>query len=96
MKFYHYLKKKTRLYKAETSILDFMRKKIPKISNEKDLIAAFKELQTELEEIMRDPFEAKVLDYFDFISWLESKIQKRPFADIVKEKVQGLLTKSTS
>ncbi len=85
---HRYLEKKMRLYKVETSILDFMRKKIPKISNGKDLTAAFKELRKELEEIMKDPFETKVLDYFDFISWLESKIQNRPFADIIKEKLK--------
>ncbi len=87
---HRYLDKKNRLYKVETSILDFIKKKLPKVIADRERRAAFKELKTELEEIMRDPFEAKVLDYFDFISWLESKIQNRPFADIIKEKAQGL------
>ena len=40
---------------------------------------AFKELKTELEEIFKDHFEKEALAYFDFISWLKSKIENRPF-----------------
>ncbi len=83
---HRYLDKKERLYKVETSILDFMRKEILKVINPKGKIQVFKELKTEMEEIMKDPYEKKSLEYFDFISWLESKIEKRPFAEIVREK----------
>ena len=85
---HRYLDKKDRLYKVETSILDFMRKKIPKIITAQEWLTAFKELKTELEEITKDSFEKKGLEYFDFISWLESKIENRAFAEIVKEKMK--------
>ncbi len=83
---YYFLNKRKRLYKFETSVLDFIRKKLPKVITEKELIKAFKELKTEFEEITKDAFEKKALEYFDFISWLESKIEGRPFAEIVKKK----------
>ena len=83
---HHYLDKKNRLYKVETAILDFIKRKLPKIVTGNERIAAFKELKTDLEEITKAPFEKKALEYFDFISWLESKIYNRPFAEIVKKK----------
>ena len=43
-------------------------------------------MKAELEEISKDPFEKKALEYFDFISWLESKITGQPFANIVRAK----------
>ena len=84
---YRFLYKRKRLYKFETSFLDFIRQKLPKVKSNKELVGAFKELKIELEAIAKDPFEKKALEYFDFISWLESKIGNRPFAEIVKEKM---------
>lgn len=85
---YRFLYKRKRLYKFETDILNFIRKKLPEIDTQKQLIGAFKGLKEELVEIIKDPFEKKALEYFDFISWLESKIENRPFAEIVREKAK--------
>ena len=86
---YRFLFKRKGLYKFESIILDFIRKKLPKTISSKDMINAFKELKVQLEKISKDPFEREALDYFDFISWLESKIENRSFAEIVKEKVES-------
>ena len=83
---YRFLYKRNRLYKLESCILNFIRKKVPQIITNAKQVIAFHELKTELEEITRDPFEKKALEYFDFISWVESKIEDRPFAEIVQEK----------
>lgn len=83
---YRFLDKRKRLYQFETLVLDFIRKKMPKINSQKKLIDAFASLKKSIEKIIKDPFEKKALDYFDFISWLESKIKNRSFAEIVKEK----------
>ena len=85
---YRFLYKRKRLYKFETSFLNFIRQKLPKVKSNKELVSAFKELKMELGAITKDPFEKKALEYFDFISWLESKIGNRPFAEIVKEKAK--------
>ena len=83
---HRYLDKRQKLYKVETSILDFIRKKLPKAISQKELMGAFKELKIEIEEITNDPFEKQALEYFDFISWIESKIENRPFAEIVRSR----------
>ncbi len=85
---YRFLYTRNRLYKFENSVLNFVGKKLLKIKTHKELIEAFKELKTELEEIIIDRFEKQALEYFDFISWLESKIENRPFAEIVSEKAR--------
>ncbi len=45
------------------------------------MLVQFKKLKT-------DPYEKGAFEYFDFISWLESKIENRPFAEIIKEKAK--------
>lgn len=83
---YRFLYKKNILYKFESTVLKFIRKVLPKILNQKELITAFTQLKKELILISKDPLEKKILVYFDFITWLESKIEKRSFAEIAREK----------
>ncbi|MBL7893019.1 MAG: hypothetical protein JNL63_10340 [Bacteroidia bacterium] len=85
---YRFLLKRDRLYKFEDAILTFIRKKIIKVTTKEELRKAFVELKDKLEKVIKDPFEKTALDYFDFISWLESKIKKRPFAEVVREKAK--------
>ncbi|MGQ0828013.1 MAG: hypothetical protein ACT4ON_06430 [Bacteroidota bacterium] len=80
-----YLLKGQRLFKFETLVLEYIRKKMPKINSAKDLKSAFKELKEKMLILKKDKHEKRAFDYFDFISWLESKIEKRPFAEVVKE-----------
>jgi hypothetical protein len=46
-------------------------------------IDAFKDLRHNIMRITKDPHEAIALDYFDFISWLESKIEGKRFSEVV-------------
>ena len=43
-------------------------------------------LKSDLEKILKNPYELEFLVDFDIISWLDSKIEKRPFAEIVRKK----------
>ncbi len=88
---YRYLYKRDRLYRFETALLNFIRRKLPGILNRDELIKAFKILKEELQEIIKDSSEQKALEYFDFISWLESKVEGKPFAEIVRRKYHNLL-----
>lgn len=83
---YRYLYKKNRLYQFETIFLHFIKERVRNTESKKELIETFKELKKELELLIEDSFEKKALDYFDFISWLESKIENKPFAEIVRGK----------
>ena len=84
---YYFLSKRKRLYKFENLVLDFIGKKLPKVNTRQELNDAFSKLKRELEELKKIPFEKSSLSYFDIISWLESKIQNRSFAEVVREKV---------
>ena len=85
---YRFLYKRDGLYKFETAILHFIKNKLPKILNQKELIQAFIGLKNELKEIVHDPLEQKALESFDFIAWLESKIIKRSYGEVLREKAR--------
>lgn len=83
---YRFLYKSKRLYKLENIVLNFIRKKMQHIYTPKDEIDAFIELRIEFLELSEHPYEKKAFEYFDYISWLDSHIEKRSFEEIVKEK----------
>lgn len=83
---YRFLHKLNTLHKFEKTMLGFI-KEMPRAVTQKEIIESFKKLKIRLEEIARDPQEAFMINTsFDYISWLESKIEKRSFAEIVREK----------
>ena len=76
-------KKKT--YKFEAVVLNFV-KQIIKVKKGTSPEPVFKAFKSELEEVMQDEFEKVALQYFDFISWAESKIEKITFAEVIGRK----------
>lgn len=82
---HRFLDKRKRLFKVETIILNFI-KKYPNWITQKQMIKHFRELHADLFELTKDDYEKHAFEYFDFISWLESKIYKRNFGEIVREK----------
>lgn len=86
---YRFLYKRGRLYKFETVVLNFIKNKLPTIFNNKELIVKFIELKGELDILGKDYLEEEVSESFDFISWVESKIQNRPFREVFREKVMS-------
>lgn len=80
---YAYFSKRERLYKLEDCFLRFLKKNItPFNSKQKEVFSSFKE---ELLLVLQDPYENSALEYFDFISWLESKIENTSFTRIIQE-----------
>lgn len=86
---YRFLLRIKREHKIEGIILRFIRKKIHNANSKKELLTAFGELKSQIEMLAQDPAEEEALRYFDFVSWLESKIQGKDFAEVVKEKWKG-------
>jgi hypothetical protein len=82
---YGFLYKRKRLFRIETIVLDFIRKKLPKFNTKKEMADAFRILKTDIEKISHDPHEKRALEYFDFIKWLESKISGKSFAEVMKK-----------
>ena len=84
---YRYLLRKKRLFKFENIILDFLRKDILKIKSKKELIRSFKKLKNKLELLPKGSDVKQGFEDFDYMSWLESKIENRPFAEVIRDKL---------
>ena len=83
---YRYLSSRNRVYTFETVFMDFIGK-ILKTTNREEQSKFYKELKHVLLELKSDSFERDAFEYFDFISWAESKVQRVPFRAIVEESV---------
>jgi len=46
----------------------------------------FVKLHAELKQYEDDPYERRAFLYLDILSWLESKIENKPIAQIIKNK----------
>ena len=82
---YRYLKAKKRVYKFETIFFNFIGD-LMKQKDKETHDTVYRELLDELEKLKDDAFEHTAFEYFDFISWAESKVKKIPFREIVEEK----------
>jgi hypothetical protein len=82
---YRFFLRRKKLYNFEREILGFIRI-IPDLMTKQQQIDAFQEIKENIIKITKDPYERIALDYFDFISWLESKIEGKKFSDVVKHK----------
>lgn len=86
---YRFLYKSNRLYKLENIVLDFIRKKMHHIYTPKDELEAFIELRKEFAALSEHPYEKKAFEYFDYISWLDSRIEKKSFEEIIRNKFKS-------
>ncbi len=53
----------------------------------------FKKIHAKLKEFENHPYEKRAFLYLDILSWLESKIQNKPIALVIKEKANYLIKK---
>lgn len=82
---YRFLLKTKDLHQFQRYILNFLRK-LNATMTSRELIARFKKLRENLIPLSLNQYEKRSFIYFDIISWLESKIEKRPVKDIIREK----------
>lgn len=77
------LEKRKKLHKAEQLMLNFLQK-IGSIDNHKEWQIAIVRLRDKfVQQIAKDNFEHRFLDYFDFIAWLNSKINNITFRQAI-------------
>ena len=85
---YKFLIKMDDLHEVQKEMIKFLRnlgEVFPgEIKNE------FIKLRNRLEIYEEDPYERRAFLYLDILSWLDSRIQNRPVAEIIKEKAQVL------
>lgn len=84
---YRYLKQRERTYKFEKVILTFVERMI-KEKNNKQLPVLYRNLFQELQTLESDPLEQPVFEFFDFVSWAQSKAENRYFRKIIEERVE--------
>lgn len=83
---YRFLKKRDALHEVERKILNFVREAIeaPSAQARRQVFRSHRAVIAELRE---DPFaRGLLLRQFDVLAWLESKIQGKSFAEVVREK----------
>ncbi len=82
---YRFLQNRNRLFQFERLVLKFIRD-AGKIAGKTALKDQFIQLKSDFEALEKIPSERVVFQYFDFISWLDSKIKGMPFSQAVKER----------
>jgi hypothetical protein len=89
---YRFLSKQKNLYKFDQIVLQFIRKNVSLYNRDK-IKKVMEQTRNSLVKLSKVKTEQQTLSYFDFISWLDSKIENRRFTDLVKEKVKERLSK---
>ncbi len=84
---YRYFIKKGNLTAYQKHILDFL-KHLFEDSGDAALHKRFIRLKEQMKVLEKNKFEKREFMYFDIISWLESKIEKRPVQEVIKEKAK--------
>ena len=59
-----------------------------KTKNREEQQKHYKRLRDEMKKLQNDTFEKTAFEYFDFISWAESRLQIQSFQAIVEEKAK--------
>lgn len=85
-----FLKTRNRTYQFETIFLKYINK-IARSQNIFEIEEHLEIVQQELIAIKDDPFESAAFEYFDFLSWINAKLKKKPFAEMCKQHYQSLL-----
>lgn len=88
---YRYLRRRNRMYAFEQRIIKFIRKS-RNIITQQAIKEEFIKLRADFIEMLNNPKEGPILRYVDFISWLDSKIEEKSFAQVIQEKYQKKLT----
>ncbi len=81
---YRYLNKANRLSEFERKMMNFIRE-AGKPHSKREMQQILETLKQEFEDLSKQPSYG-VFELFDIISWLESKINNRPYAEVVRER----------
>ncbi len=84
---YKFLIKMNDLHEVQKEMIKFLRN-LPNISPV-DIKDEFKKLHDTLKQFEDHPYERRAFLYLDIISWLESKIENKPVAEIIQKKVES-------
>jgi len=84
--FQHLLEHRERKFELELLFMKLLKKSL-KLQSPQLMMNMLIDIKTKIEHtIQQQPIEANFLMGFDIITWIESKLQKRPFKDVFFEK----------
>ena len=86
-----YLKNRNRIYAFEEVFLKLI-SRMAKSDGFFDLEEKLIPIEKTLIELKKDPKEQTVFDYFDFLTWVQSKLKRRSFLDLKQEQLQSANT----
>mgnify|MGYP006193292479 FL=1 len=72
---------------VQKEIINFLKNSV--YMNRKDLTTEFTNLKGRLEKIYANKYERRPFLYLDLLSWLESKIEHVPVAQVVKRRLNN-------
>ncbi len=81
-----YLKNRNRIYKFEEIFLKLI-SQMSKTNNIFDLQEKLIPVEKELEILKEDPKEQGVFEYFDFLTWVKSKLQRKSFVELKQKEL---------
>ncbi len=85
---YKFLLKMNDLHEVQKEMIKFLRKLGDIYPHE--LKGEFQKLYIELKKYEDHPYEKRAFLYLDILSWLESHLQNRPVAEVIREKAMAL------
>ena len=83
-----YLKNRNRIYAFEEVFLKLI-SRMAKSDGFFDLEEKLIPIEKTLIELKKDSKEQVVFDYFDFLTWVQSKLKRRSFLDLKQEQLQS-------
>lgn len=83
-----YLKNRNRIYKFEELFLKLIGQ-ISKSTNIFDLQERLGSIEGELEKLKQDPKEQIVFEYFDFLIWVQSKLNQKSFLELKQKELNA-------
>jgi len=89
---YRFLLKNKRIYETENIIIDFIRSAF-RFTSPKDILKGLAEMKKKVMILQDEPFERNFMEQFPLIEWIDSKLQNRPLAEIIRERCQEAIVK---
>jgi hypothetical protein len=84
---YRFMVKMQNLTKFEEEIVKFLRRAFQiKQGERKDEMERF---YSRIKKFENNPLQARVFVYLDIVSWVESKVYRKPFDTVVQEKYRS-------
>lgn len=83
-----YLKNRNRIYKFEEVFLKLI-SQMSKSSNGFDLQEKLIPIEGELTKLKADPKEQIVFEYFDFLTWVKSKLMRKTYLELKQEELKA-------